>query len=484
MVPDAGRVATRLTRLDVSKVVLRYYYAWVPAGATLAITGYGITSTQLWRDEMATWSAASRSIGAVFDLVRNIDAVSAAYYLFMHYWVAVFGDSALALRAPSALCMTGTAALVGMIGKRLFDAPAGLLAGLLFAVIPSVSRYGQEARSYAFAAFFAALATYLLFRALEAPSWLRWIGYAAAVTATGLSHLIAVTVVAGHAIAAFTPPRRASLYWLAATSAAGLLLLPLVLEGTSQHGQQLDWVPTPSFTDLLTVPGHVFRSTLLAGITLGLAALGWAAHARRGAALVACAVLPAVILWSAGQVTQVWVPRYLTFTVPFLCVLGGAALATARLRGGLAVLLAFLVIGAPDQRAIRRVKDVRPLDYAAAATIVKDRQQPGDTIVYAPRGGWKFLDTGIDYHLRDGPRPRDVLLKQSRAELGSLWASDCDRPAECLAGVVRVWVVAVGAQKDPLRPMERGKAAALRQAYTVTQTWTVPGLTVALLTLS
>lgn len=464
------------------KVALRHYHALLPAAATLAIIGYGMTSTQLWRDEMATWSAATRSPGELFDLVGNIDAVSAPYYLFMHYWIAVFGDSALALRAPSALCMTGAAALVGMLGKRLFEAPAGLLAGLLFAVIPGVSRYGQEARGYAFAAFFAVLATYLLIRALEAPSWLRWIGYAAAVTATGLSHLIAVTVVAGHAIAVLLPPRRSSLYWLASTAAAGLLLLPLALEGRTQHGHQLEWVPTPTVGDLLTVPGHVFRSTLIAGITVGLAALGWATHARRGAAVAACAVLPAVILWSAGQLTQVWVPRYLTFTLPFLCVLGGAALATARLRGGLAVLAAVLLISGPDQRAIRESKDIRPLDYAAAAAIVAERQQPGDTIVYAPRGGWRFLDTATDYHLRDGPRPRDVLLKQSRTELDSLWASDCDRPAECLAGVARVWVVALGEQKDPLRPMERQKAAALRSGYAATQIWTVPGLTVALFT--
>ncbi|MEJ3743960.1 glycosyltransferase family 39 protein [Actinomycetes bacterium KLBMP 9797] len=464
-------------------VVLRNYYALVPAAATLTITGFGMTSTQLWRDEMATWSAATRSPGELFDLVRNIDAVSGAYYLFMHYWIAVFGDSALALRLPSVLCMTGAAALVGMIGKRLFEAPVGLLAGLLFAIIPGISRYGQEARSYAFATFFAVLATYLLIRALEAPSWLRWIGYAAAVTATGLSHLIAVTVVAGHAIFALLPWRRASWYWLASVGAAGLLLLPLAIEGSTQHSQQLEWVATPSVGDLLTVPRLVFRSALLAGITIGLAALGWAAHARRGAALAACAALPVIILWSAGQATQVWVPRYLTFTLPFLCVLGGAALATTRLRGALVVLAAFLAISGPDQRAIRESRDARgPLDYAAAADIVEGRQQPGDTIVYAPRGGWRFLDTGMDYHLRDGPRPRDVLLRQSRTESGSLWATDCDRPAECLAGVERVWVVALGEQKDPLRPMERHKAAALRQAYLVAQTWTVPGLTVALLT--
>lgn len=453
-----------------------------PALVTLLLTGYGATAPQLWRDEMATWSAATRSPGELVHMVKNIDAVSGPYYLFMHYWIAIFGDSVLALRAPSILCMAGVAALVTIIGKRLFGTRAALLAGLLFAVIPSTSRYAQEARSYAFATFFAVLATLLLIRALDHPSWGRWAAYGAAVTATGLSHLIAVTVVTGHAVAALLAGRHSALRWSAATGAAAVVLLPFILLGKGQQDAQLGWVPTPSAGDLLTVSGYVFRSGMLAGITIGLAALGWAMHARWGAPLALCAVGPAVLLWTAGQATQVWVPRYLTFTVPFLCLLAGAALAEVRLRGGLAVVAVFLLISLPDQRVIRRSHDTQPLDYQAAAAIVREHQRPGDGIVYAPRGGWRFLDTAMDYHLR-GDRPDDVLLKQSRAALGSLWASDCDLPAECLNGVDRVWVLAVGDQQhDPLRPMERGKADAIRAEYTLTETWAIPGLTLALYT--
>lgn len=461
-----------------------------PALVTLLVTGYGATTPQLWRDEMATWGAATRSPSELVHMVTNIDAVSGSYYLFMHYWIAVFGDSVLALRMPSILCMAGVTALVTVIGERLFGAGAGLLAGLLFAVVPSTSRYAQEARSYAFAAFFAVLATLLLVRALDRPSWGRWAAYGAAVAATGLSHLLAVTVVTGHAVAAVLAGRDAAIAgrrtvprWGAAIGAAGVALLPLVVLGKGQQAAQLGWVPTPSAADLLTVSGHVFRSGMLAGITIGLAALGWALHARWGAPLALCALGPAVLMWTAGQLTQVWVPRYLTFTVPFLCLLAGAALAEVRLRGALAVVAVFLLISAPDQRVIRRSHDTQPLDFQGAAAIVRAHQRPGDGIAYAPRGGWRFLDTAMDYHLR-GDRPDDVLLKQSRAALGSLWASECDRPAECLNGVDRVWVLAVGEQRDPLRPMERPKADAIRTAYTLTQAWTVPGLTVALFSAS
>lgn len=460
-----------------------------PALVTLLLTGYGATAPQLWRDEMATWTAATRSPGELVHMVNNVDAVSGVYYLFMHYWIAIFGDSVLAMRAPSILCMTGVAALATVIGERLFGTRAGLLAGLVFAVVPSTSRYAHEARSYALATLFALLATLLLIRALELPSWGRWAAYGAAVAATGLSHLVAVTVIVGHAVAVVIARRDAGLAgrdamtrWAAAAGAAGVALLPLILLGRGQQSTQLGWVPTPSAADLLTLSGEVFRSDMLAGVTVGLAALGWAKHPRWGAPLALCAVGPAVLLWTAGQVTQVWVPRYLTFTVPFLCLLAGAALAEVRLRGALAVVAAFLLISAPDQRAIRRWHDPQPRDYQGAAAIIREHQRPGDGIVYAPRGGWR-IDTAMDYHLR-GERPDDVLLKRSRAELGGLWASECDRPAECLNGVDRVWVLAVDQHTDPLRPMERAKADAMRADYALVTTWTVPGLTLALFTAS
>ncbi len=131
-------------------------------------------------------------------MVHNVDAVLGLYYLGLHLWMAVFGDSAAAMRLPSALAMTGAAGIVALTGKRLGGTRAGLISGLIFAVIPSVSRFAQEARPYAFATLFAALATLLLLRAMERPTWLRCC-YALALAAVGASNLIALCVLAVHA---------------------------------------------------------------------------------------------------------------------------------------------------------------------------------------------------------------------------------------------------------------------------------------------
>ena len=61
--------------------------------------------------------------------------------LLLHVWMAAFGDSADAMRAPSVLAMAGAAACVALIGRRLAGNRAGLLAGLVFALVPSVTRF-------------------------------------------------------------------------------------------------------------------------------------------------------------------------------------------------------------------------------------------------------------------------------------------------------------------------------------------------------
>ncbi|MER6594399.1 glycosyltransferase family 39 protein, partial [Micromonospora purpureochromogenes] len=173
---------------------------WVPPLlATLIVGLYDIGHAQPWRDELATWSAAARPLGDLLRLTGTVDAATGPYYLLMHGWVRLFGDSATALRLPSALAMAGAAGLTAVLGRWLLGTRAGLLAGLLLAVLPGTSRYAQEARPYALASLFAVLATLLLVAALCRPGWTRWAGYAAAVAALGLTHLLALTLLAAHA---------------------------------------------------------------------------------------------------------------------------------------------------------------------------------------------------------------------------------------------------------------------------------------------
>ncbi|NES28716.1 hypothetical protein GCE86_20840 [Micromonospora terminaliae] len=473
----------------------------VPGLVTLVVTLAGIGHAQPWRDELATWSAATRSVPDLGRLAGTIDAATGPYYLLMHGWTALFGTSPTALRLPSALAMAGAAALTARLGARLVGPRAGLLAGLLLAVLPSTSRYGQEARPYALAALLAVLATLLLVGALGRPTWRRWAGYALAVAALGLLHLIALTLLAAHALAvllvvargpgpagidshAAGAGRRGLLWrWLVAVLPAVVLVAPLVLQARGQRGRQLDWVRLVRIDDLAALPGGLAQSGVAGGLLVGLAALGAARLGRRALLPGAAVLLPVLLLFAAGTAVPLWVTRYLFFTVPFACLLAGAALAGVRLAPALAVVTLAGLLGLPDQAALRRTHEwprTAPVDYAGVARIVAEHEQPGDAIVYSPRQSWLFPDLGLAYHL-GSRRPRDVLVVHDQRQRADLWAAECDRPAECLAGVDRVWLVVTGRRADPLAAVPGAKGDALRDGFTVRQVWPRPGLTVALL---
>jgi mannosyltransferase len=345
------------------------WLAWtVPAVVTAALGLYQINVPILWRDELATWSAASRTLPQLWAMVHNVDAVLGLYYLGLHLWMAVFGDSAAAMRLPSVLAMTGAAAVVALTGKRLGGTRVGLISGLIFAVIPSVSRYAQEARPYAFATFFAALATLLLLRAMERPTWLRWGCYALALAAAGASNLVALCVLAAHAAIVATdfcqrtvrignedapgggralPGGRPEpvqgqplplLGWFSLAAIVGVILdAPVVIEGHAQSASQIGQQPVPHVAALFGVIGglwpELFASTpvALAVILLAVASVVTLAGARRrvlaGYAL-AGGILPIVAVWIISQgPDSYWTFRYMLFTVPAWAVAAGLGVA-------------------------------------------------------------------------------------------------------------------------------------------------------------
>src|SRR5271169_5967969 len=188
-----GIPASKTAFDDLADQAARLPWAW-PALLTLALGFYQMGRPELWRDELASWSFASRPVSNLIASARQTGATQLAYYLLLHVWMAAFGDSADAMRSLSVLAMAAAAACVTLVGRRLAGARAGLIAGLVFALVPSVSRFAQEVRFYAPAVLVATLATLLLLRALDRPTALRWLGYAACLALLGYIDLVALSV--------------------------------------------------------------------------------------------------------------------------------------------------------------------------------------------------------------------------------------------------------------------------------------------------
>ncbi|MFD5328308.1 glycosyltransferase family 39 protein [Streptomyces sp. NPDC127092] len=488
--------------------------AWLWPGLLALVLGlYGAGGPQLWEDELNTWDMATRSTGRLLETIQHVDAVLATYYLLLHGWTGLFGDSDLALRLPSVLATAGAAVCTALIGARLAGRRAGRVAGLLFALTPVVSRYAQEARPYALVVLAVALATLLLLRALDRPASVpRWAAYALATAAVGLLHLVALTALAGHLVAAVAKGRSVLLRFGLAALAGVAASAPVLLLGRAQAGRQISWIPRPDLEGLAAFWPQLFGSALVAGAVMALAALAWAGRDGRtdgedaggsgvgdggagpGAmtgrpwllAMTASAVAPPLILWtvSHGDVSYFYF-RYLLFTLPAWAVLAGAALRTVRPRAVVAVLLAALaLLTLPEQRALREpyAHFWHGVDYRGAAATIERYHRPGDAVVY-DRGDdyWRLLDAGVRHYLPDDLRPRDVFLARSAADRADLWATECPAPARCLRGEPRIWLVVPAGDADPLTALPPAQARALRAHYTATGTERLTGVTVALL---
>jgi mannosyltransferase len=457
-----------------------------PALLALALSVAGIGTRSMWNDEYATWYASTLGLGDLFKLLSNVDAVVAPYYLVLHFWIDVFGDSEASLRMPSALAMAATAALTAALGRRLFDTGTGLAAGLIFAALPSATRYGQEARPYAFAIGFATLATLLLLRALERPSWRRWLCYGGGVIVAGLVHIVTLTILLGHAVFMWRAFRTSGdlrlLRWLAGAFLAVTVALPLAAKGSDQSSV-ISWIRADA-TAVMTLPERIFGSWQVAVVVLVAAFLAtlllWSRQRGQVLLLLSLALFPPVICYVTFPILHLFLHRYLLFTVPAWALLAAAlGFSLVRFTGrrtasfpvslsALLVVAAVIMVSGPGQRAARHSPVYGEPDFRGAVTAVLAAAEPGDGIVYS--GVTRNGRRAFDYEGRRTTLPRDVLVERTSQQNGTFGAQECADPGLCIGATRRFWLVsATSANLDPLDGMPGNIQGFLLTAYTLSE---------------
>lgn len=209
----------RLTSFD-SSIVL--------AGAILlyfVITALA-SSRQLWHDELFTYYIAkSPSMSRFWEAIR-LDLNPPLSYLAARASLAVFGDSAFAVRLPFILAfLAGSLCFYRFISRRLRPI-YGLLAMLVFWSTPFLY-YAAEARPYAFIFGFFGIAMLAWQRAAEpVRSWSAVLFLALAVTGMMFSHVFALLYLAPFFVAELLRWYRSRNFDWAVWAA---LLLPCVL---------------------------------------------------------------------------------------------------------------------------------------------------------------------------------------------------------------------------------------------------------------
>jgi mannosyltransferase len=366
---------------------------------------------------------------------------------------------------PSALAVAAASGLIALIGRRLFDAGVGLTAGLLFAGLPAVCRYGQEGRPYSFAIALAALATLMLLRAVERPTWRRWILYGLCLIGAALVHIVTLSILLAHAL----------YMWHAFRSA-------------------IDWIQLNA-TAIAQLPERIFGAALVAAVVAGAAVLAavllWTRHRNSVLLLLAWAVFPPLFCLVTFPVLHLFLHRYLLFTLPAWTLLAAAlGFSLIRHRGvasgfpprvgrrrstvalslaGLLVVAAVFYVGVPGQQAARRSPVAGEPDFSGAARSVEAREEPGDAIAFA--GAGRNGRRAFSYETRLAQaKPTDILVARTSQQIGQFGTLECADPGRCVGNTRRIWLItATENYEDPLTGMTETIQAYLNSAFTFTE---------------
>ncbi len=123
----------------------------------------------MWLDETFSVWLANHPLGDLLHWTATIDQHPPLYYLLLHYWMALTGDSPSDVRLLSVVFGTATIPVIYLIGKRMSGAVVGVAAAVLLAFSPFNIRFAEETRMYTLLTFNAAVAMYALVRLLTDP---------------------------------------------------------------------------------------------------------------------------------------------------------------------------------------------------------------------------------------------------------------------------------------------------------------------------
>jgi mannosyltransferase len=329
-----------------------------PPTRSLAVTtflvSFAVVFAWSWRPALSSDEAASvvvvrRSWHLVWR-VWDHDAALMPYYLVLKLWADMTSTAPAVLRLPSVVAMSAAVTVLVVLVHAIVDLRTAVASGIVMVCLPAVSRFGQDARPYAFAMLFTTLAVAAWWRYLHEGRRRDAFGYGLAAVLATLAHVYAMTILVALVAAAAAVPtgeRARALRRTAVPAAVATALLVPYLVFVSGHATGQPGVPGVSPYAVARVAAYLPVSLLhapLAPVCAGLVAvaavLGAASGLRASAGVrtqaltrvaLAWLVIPPVLLTLLQALTgrPGLVARYWGIATPGLAVLVGLFVSAA-----------------------------------------------------------------------------------------------------------------------------------------------------------
>ncbi|UMB72011.1 glycosyltransferase family 39 protein [Mycobacterium paraterrae] len=367
-------------------------------GAVVSLAGAGRPS--FWYDEAATISASySRSLGQLWQMLHNVDAVEGLYYLLMHGWFSIVAPTEFWSRVPSGLAVGGAAAGIVVLGKQFSSRTVAVSSGVICAILPRATWAGVEARPYALSMLAAVWVTVLFVRATRRDSVGAWCSYGLVLAVSVVLDIYLILLSLAHFvfICAFLRSRKVVSRFAVTSIVTGCAVLPLLVVAAGQT-HQISWVAPIGHRTIedVTIQQYFERSppfTIVSALTVAAAislyvftsarpdeadrqlltlAIGWLA--------IPTAV---IVAWSAW-VHPLYTPRYLSFTAPAVALVLGVCIgALAVTRWAATAIVGLLAVAAaPNYALVQRSPYAKyGMDYSQVADVITAHAAPGDCLL-------------------------------------------------------------------------------------------------------
>ena len=420
---------------------------WTLAAIALLAFGlrlYRLGFQSLWYDETVSVHLAGKSLSALVAHTAG-DIHPPGYYLLLHLWTRLVGDSDFAVAFLSLFFGVLLVPLAYWLGAKVYGARAGVLAAFLVAVSPYNIWYSQEVRMYTLGAVLGMGVLGAVLHLVSVPAarktvYYRWMAVYVVCGALGLWSLyyfafllVAVNLmVGGWWLVGRWRQRRASLGWLGGWLLGQAAIVFLYAVWLPTAWRQATQPPVPPWRGLVVLgdalvetwsalslgqsmmPGHPWPALLLFGALFILGLFSGLTRSRSAQSryllgpgeawpvrwlLVGYLFLPALLIFLASFATPLYHVRYIfTYSTVFYIIVGaGLAWLFQRWRAvGWLLLVVVVALSGISFHAYHADPSYASDDHREAVRFLAEQWRPGDAILVNAGYAYTALETYWD----------------------------------------------------------------------------------------
>lgn len=374
------------------------------------------TSSLLWLDEALTVNIARLPLSELRPALRR-DGAPPLYYVLLHFWMGLVGQSDGAVRSLSGIFSVLTVVVAFFLIRRVWSMEVAIIATAILLAMPFATYYATEVRMYSLVMLLVTLGGLCLARLYEHATVWRAALFALCVAALEYTHywwtfLIAALglwLIVTLLVSKDAPTRRSTFYAIGALVVAGLAFLPWLPTFLFQSAHTgTPWANAPGVQTALTGVLHFYDNQALQApvvgpaqavvelLTVGLVVLGIFGLAKGGPLLELDArgrVRGRFLGWiifltltfgivGAYLSKSTFVPRYASVIfIPLVILLavGTRAIEIPWIRlSVVGVLVVALLVGANADRTTQRSQ------AGQVSTVLTAQANPGDLVVFCP----------------------------------------------------------------------------------------------------